>query len=58
MSYDYQIAKTVLTDRDKDRLVCLFLNRRPDGNVRIKPSSPYSKLITNHIVGRLGQGHH
>ena len=38
MSYDYQIAKTVLTDRDKDRLVCLFLNRRPDGNVRINPS--------------------
>ncbi|GAB7323087.1 hypothetical protein MBLNU13_g05598t1 [Cladosporium sp. NU13] len=33
MSYDYNIAKTVLSDRDKDRLVCLFLNRRSDGNV-------------------------
>lgn len=58
MSYDYQIAKTVLTDRDKDRLVCLFLNRRPDGNVRINPPSPHSKPITNRIVVRLGQGHH
>ena len=38
MSYDYHIAKNVLTDKDKDRLVCLFLNRRPDGNVRINPS--------------------
>jgi hypothetical protein len=38
MSYDYHIAKNVLTDKDKDRLVCLFLNRRPDGNVRINSS--------------------
>ena len=40
MSYDYSIAKTVLTDKDKDRLVCICLNRRPDGNVRINPSLP------------------
>ena len=46
MSYDYQIAKTVLTDRDKDRLVCLFLNRCPDGNVRINPS--LTSLQTYH----------
>lgn len=31
--YDYKIAKTVLTDKDKDRLVCLYLNRRQDGTV-------------------------
>jgi len=36
-TYDYQIAKTVLSDKDKDRLVCLYLNRRPDGNVRTVP---------------------
>jgi len=47
MSYDYQIAKTVLNDKDKDRLVCLYLNRRPDGNVRITSSLHFnSPLIT------------
>ena len=38
MSYDCSIAKTVLIDKDKDRLVCICLNRRPDGNVRINSS--------------------
>jgi len=32
-TYNWQVAKTVLTDNDKDRLVCLYLNRRPDGSV-------------------------
>jgi hypothetical protein len=32
-TYDWQVAKTVLTDNDKDRIVCLYLNRRPDGTV-------------------------
>jgi hypothetical protein len=31
--YDYQIAKDVLSDNDKNRLVCLYLNRRPPGDV-------------------------
>lgn len=50
MSYDYQIAKTVLSDKDRDRLLCLFLNRRPDGNVRAIPHfTPSSLLITLQI---------
>jgi hypothetical protein len=57
MSYNYQIAKTVLNDKDKDRLVCLFLNRRPDGNVRTTPHFTLSPLLTTNI-DRLGQGHH
>jgi hypothetical protein len=57
MSYDYQIAKTILTDKDKDRLVCLYLNRRPDGNVRII-SSLHFEPNANLTVGRLGQGHY
>jgi len=32
-TYDWQVAKAVLTDSEKDRLVCLYLNRRPDGVV-------------------------
>lgn len=33
-SYDYNIAKDILTDNDKNRLVCIWLNRAPDGQVR------------------------
>lgn len=32
-TYDYQIAKTVLTDVEKDRILCIYLNHRPDGTV-------------------------
>jgi hypothetical protein len=32
-TYDYQIAKTVVTDVEKDRILCIYLNRRPDGTV-------------------------
>lgn len=39
-TYDWSIAKAVLTESEKDRLVCLHLNRRPDGTV--------SELITSH----------
>lgn len=47
--YDYQVAKTVLTDKDKDRLVCLYLNRRADGNVRtVSPITPSPPLTTYH----------
>ena len=50
MSYDYQIAKTVLSDKDKDRLLCIYLNRRADGNVRTNPLfTPNSLLITLQI---------
>jgi hypothetical protein len=32
-TYDWSIAKTVLTENEKDRIVCLSINRRPDGTV-------------------------
>jgi hypothetical protein len=32
-TYDYQIAKSVLTENEKDRILCIYLNRRPDGTV-------------------------
>lgn len=36
-SYDYNIAKDVLTDNDKNRFVCIWLNRGQDGQVRFFP---------------------
>jgi hypothetical protein len=39
-TYDYKIAKEVLTDVEKDRILCIYLNRRPDGNV--------SDLLSSH----------
>jgi hypothetical protein len=39
-TYDYQVAKTVLTDVEKDRILCIYLNRRPDGSV--------SDLVSSH----------
>jgi hypothetical protein len=32
-TYDYRVAKSVLTENDKDRALCVYLNRRPDGTV-------------------------
>lgn len=56
-SYDYNIAKDVLSDNDKNRLVCLWLNRTPDGQVRLFAPlvlSTFRAVLTR--IGRLGQG--
>jgi hypothetical protein len=49
-SYNYQVAKDVLSDTDKNRLVCLYLSRRPLGDVSSTHhfSSSYEQLkLTN-----------
>lgn len=52
--YDYKIAKTVLSDKDKERFLCLFLSTRSDGTVSL-PKSPI-KSETDKL-GQLGQSH-
>lgn len=55
-SYDYNIAKDILTDNDKNRLVCIWLNRAPDGQVRFffpLVFSTFRAALTT--IGRLGQ---
>ena len=51
-TYDYQIAKTVLTDVEKDRILCIYLNRRPDGSVSRRVSHYTLRLLT--AIDRLG----
>jgi hypothetical protein len=46
-TYSYSVAKTVLTENEKDRLVCLSLNRRPDGSVSESVSQSRCKLYAN-----------
>ncbi|KAM0719187.1 hypothetical protein Q7P37_005092 [Cladosporium fusiforme] len=33
MAYNYKIAKEVLSDKDKERIVCIHLNRTADGKI-------------------------
>lgn len=50
MSYDYKIAKAVFSDKDRDRLLCIYLNRGLDGKVRtISLFTPNFLLITPQI---------
>lgn len=53
-TYDFQIAKEVLAESKKDRILCVYLNRRPDGTVsgRVLPIEE-SQLLTP--IDRLGQ---
>lgn len=47
MAYNYKIAKSVLSDKDKERLVCIALNRRADNTVRSPPSHAPSPTPVN-----------
>lgn len=51
MAYNFTVAKDVLTDKDKDRLVCLFLNRTEDklDNTVSRPYSSVFPIFTNYF---------
>jgi hypothetical protein len=50
-SYDFKIAKTVLSDKDKDRLACLYLSLRPDGSASLTRSLPFIAQLNLTTTG-------